>query len=281
MINVLFGGNYKVFDGLLLALLSMAKHTKESLNIYVLTADVTELNPEYKPITEENIKQIEQILQAKNPENKITLIKLGNEFNDWIKSSKNKLNSYTPFAFLRLFAQNIDALPDKIIYLDCDVMLKGDIKELFNIDISNYEMGVVKDRYGRFFISPTYFNSGVLLLNLNRIRQTNLFERVKEMCLTKKMKMPDQTALNHLCEKVLYLPRRFNEQGDLKKNTVVQHFSMRFNIFPYLHGINIKPWHVDRVHKERKNFAYDDIYEEYFDIKGEPDKKAKLKTKKR
>lgn len=264
--NILFGGNYKVQEGLVLCLLSMTKHTSEPINVYILTADVTELNPEWKPIANSTIELVEAIVKRKNPQSSVTLITLGQEFNEWVKKSQNKMSFYTPFAFLRLFAQNVD-LPDKIIYLDTDIMINGDIKELFDTDISDYEIGIVKDRYGKFFISPKYFNSGMLLLNMKAIKESNLFERVKEMCLTKKMAFPDQTALNKLAKKKLYLPRKFNEQGNLRKDTVVQHFTQRFTLWPYFHKVNIKPWQIEQVHKVRKNFAYDDIYEEYYKIK--------------
>ncbi len=267
MINVLFGGNYKVFDGILLALLSMQKHTSEALNVFVLTADVTELSPEYKPLTAEHEKVFNDAVKKYNPNSVVRVIKLGSSFNDWINQSKNKLTEYTPFTFLRFFSNEIKDIPDKLIYLDTDIMLNGDIKELFDNDISNYELGVVKDRYGRFFIKHNYFNSGVLLINLKLCVETKLFERTKEMCLNKKMAFGDQDALNRCCKYKLYLPRRFNEQGNLKKDTVVQHFSKRFNLLPYFHFENIKPWHIDDVHKIRKNFAYDDIYEEYKKIK--------------
>lgn len=266
--NILFGGNYKVHDGLLLALLSMVKHTGEPLNIYILTADVQELHPDYKPITEEQRKLYEKIIKDRNPKSEVKLIQLGKDFNNWVMSSQNKLNQYTPFAFLRLFAAEVPELPDKIIYLDTDVMINGDISELWNIDISNYELGVVKDRYGRFFINPRYFNSGMLLINMPAIKESKLFERVREMCLNKKMGFPDQTGLNKCCKKKLYLPRKFNEQGNLRKDTIIQHFSNRFTIFPYIHVIKVKPWNIDLVHKKRKCFAYDDIYEKFNKIKG-------------
>ncbi len=264
--NILFGGNYKVQEGLVLCLLSMTKHTTEPINVYILTADVTEINPEWKPITKTTIDLVEAIVKSKNPQSSVTLITLDNQFNEWVKNSQNKMSFYTPFAFLRLFAQDVD-LPDKIIYLDTDIMINGDISELYSIDISDYEIGVVKDRYGKFFINPKYFNSGMLLLNMPAIRESNLFERVKQMCLTKKMAFPDQTALNKLAKRKLYLPRKFNEQGDLQKDTIVQHFTQRFTLWPYFHKINIKPWQIEQVHKVRKNFAYDDIYEEYYKIK--------------
>ena len=43
MINILFGGNEKVYDGIMLCLLSMIKHTDSILNVYILTTNLTEI----------------------------------------------------------------------------------------------------------------------------------------------------------------------------------------------------------------------------------------------
>ena len=266
MINILFGGNYKVFDGILLCLLSMCKHTDEPLNIFILTADLQKINPEYKPINKQHISILNSVVKEKNIINNVSLIYADGEFEDWITNNKNQFSKYTPFAFLRLFADKAN-IPNKIVYLDTDIMINGDISKLFNVDISNYELGVVLDRYGRFFIKHNYFNSGVLLMNMQKIKETNLLVNVRNLCKNKKMIFPDQNALNKLCKKKLYLPRKFNEQGKLKKDTIIQHFSKRFSLIPFFHTINIKPWQIDLVHTKYKNFAYDDVYEEYLSIK--------------
>jgi lipopolysaccharide biosynthesis glycosyltransferase len=263
MINILFGGNEKVFDGILLCLMSMTKNTNSAISVYILTADVTELNEEYKPITKNQAQALKSVLRSKNPNSNVFLIQLNKDFNDWITNSSNKLSSYTPFAFLRLFADKIETLPEKIIYLDTDIMLNGNIEDLFNIDISNHELGVVLDRYGKFFIKPNYFNSGMLLMNMKKIKETNLLEKVRNFCFNKKMAFPDQSALNKLCKKKLFLPRKFNEQGKLKNDTVIQHFSKRIKWFPFFHTINIKPWQIEEVQNIYNCNAYDDIYEEY------------------
>lgn len=266
MINILFGGNYKVFDGILLCLMSTIKHCADPLNVYILTADVSCLNKDFMPLTEKQIKVLDFVVKEKNPLSKITLIKFGKSFNNWILSSENMNNAYTPFAFLRLFADTVD-LPDKIIYLDTDVMLNGNIKDLMNMDISNFELGVVLDRYGKFFIKPNYFNSGILLMNMKKIKETHLLEKVRDYCVNKKMGFPDQSALNKFCKNKLYLPRKFNEQGKLKKDTIIHHFSKKIKWFPYFHTINIKPWHIEDVQNKYKCHAYDDIYEKFKEIK--------------
>ena len=146
-------------------------------------------------------------------------------------------------------------------------MCPGNIKELFDVDISKFELGAVLDFNGKKFINPKYFNSGVLLMNLKKIKETHLLEKVKELCLCKKMAFPDQSALNKLTTKILYLPSKFNEQNKLKKDTIIQHFCKRIKWLPIFHTQNIKPWNINEVHNKYKIHIYDDIYKEYQNLK--------------
>ena len=113
---------------------------------------------------------------------------------------------------LRLLAADIEVLPDKILYLDTDVMARNDISEVYNTDVENFEFAAAKDYLGRFFINKDYVNSGVMLINLKNVRKTGLFKKALIACATEKMAFPDQTALNTLSLSIKYLPMRFNEQ---------------------------------------------------------------------
>ena len=120
------------------------------------------------------------------------------------------------------------------------------------------------DYYGKWFfknkkIKFNYINSGVLLLNLEKIRQTKLFKRAREMCKEKKMFMPDQSSINKLSVGKKIEQRKYNEQRRLKKDTVFQHFTTSFRLLPFFHKVTIKPWNIDKVHKKLKIFEYDDI----------------------
>ncbi len=267
MINIMFCGNDRVKDGLTLSIMSMIKHTAEALNIYVLTADLRDIDPSFSPINQSTIDRLNSLVKTKNELSSVKLIMLKQDFHDFAMKSQNCMSVYTPFAFLRLFADQLD-LPNKLLYLDVDIMVKDNIAKLFNNDIENFELAAVRDRYGKVFIDRNYFNSGVMLLNLAKIRKNNLFARVRNLVLTKKMSFPDQTALNKLTKSVLYLPRRFNEQGKAKKDTVIQHFSKRIVWIPF-HTINIKPWDIDKIHKRYKIFDFDDIYSEFHKFKAE------------
>jgi lipopolysaccharide biosynthesis glycosyltransferase len=146
-----------------------------------------------------------------------------------------------------------------------------DPKNLYNIDNSNYELVGVLDYYGSHVfkkgLTKHYMNSGVLLLNLDLIRETKLFEKARLECQNKKMIMPDQSALNKYCKKRLLVDRIYNEQHDLTKDTVFRHFSNTFKFVPVFKVQKIKPWHIDNLHNILNIYEIDDILEKYLDIK--------------
>ena len=55
MINLLLCGNEKVFDGALTQLISITNRTKEPINCYIFTMNLTRLKPEYTAIRDEQI----------------------------------------------------------------------------------------------------------------------------------------------------------------------------------------------------------------------------------
>lgn len=267
MINILFCGNKAVVDGIKLCLLSIIKHTSKPLNVFILTSNLSTINPKFVEIENNDLNSVKKELLKVNPNSTIRIINIDNQFKPWLNACVNKNTKFTPYSFLRLFADKIDVIPNKILYLDADIMLNGNIEELFNININNYHMAVVLDKNGHMFIKLNYFNSGMMLLNMKQIKEDNLFSIARHICATKKMAFPDQSALNKTKFKKLYLPRKFNEQGKLKPNTIVHHFSKKIKWLPFFHTINIKPWEIDNVHKIYKYYIYDDIYKQFKNLK--------------
>lgn len=274
MINLLYAGNEKVFDGLLISLLSITKHTKDPLNVYCLTMDLTDRDERFKPISNEQIKYLEAMLKEVNKDSKIKLYDLKELFLSELGNSKNLKNMFTPYAMLRLLADKVDDIPDKIIYLDADTIINNDLLELWNIDISNYELACVKDLYN--WASPSrwnvknYFNSGVLLLNMKLIRETHMFDRARKLVVNKKMLYVDQDALNKTVNKKLMLPEKFNSKDKYYPEIVVHHFcNVREGKIKFIGKWwnRIKPWHVELV--KAKMSAYNDLLDEYLRLKQE------------
>ncbi|MDY0214731.1 MAG: glycosyltransferase [Bacilli bacterium] len=269
MMNVVYAGNHKIFKGMLLSTLSLLKHYDGPLSIYILTMELKDLDPEYLAIKDEDIFLLENELRKVNKASRVIKVDTTLLFMQDLIHSKNNDTRYTAYTLLRLLLDKIDGMPDKVLYLDTDTMIAGDIASFYNIDITNYELAGVKDRYGRFFMGPRYLNAGVLLFNLQLIKETGLFYKARLYLNKKKVFLSDQTAINKFVKKKLILKRRYNEQKQIKKDTIVRHFSMQFRIFPKFHFVNIKPWHIDKVHTILKCHDFDDIYDKYLTIRNE------------
>lgn len=268
MINLLLCGNKKVFDGALTLLISMTNRTREAVHAYIMTMDLQRLKPDYICITEEQTAFLERVIREKNPENRVTRLDVTDLYERTFHKCANEGAYCTPYTLLRLLADITPGIPDKILYLDMDIMIAGDIRELYDIDISDVEYAAVKEKYGCWLIRPDYFNAGMLLLNIEKIRHTGLLDKARQRIRTKKMLFADQTAIFRSTTKKKLLPRRYNEQSRFdRKDTVVCHFCKRLMFRPYPHTENYKQWQVEEIHKYLKCYTFDTDLEEYLRLK--------------
>ena len=157
--NILLCGNEKVFDGALTQLISMANKTAEAIKCYIFTMDLTRIKPEYTAISDEKIELLNEVLKTKNPNNEVIKIDVTKIYEEEFGHCKNENAYCTPYTLLRLLADLVPCIPDKILYLDIDMMIADDITKLYNIDVSEYEYAAVKEKYGSIFIWPDYINA--------------------------------------------------------------------------------------------------------------------------
>lgn len=266
--NLLLCGNKRVFDGALTELISIANRTAEPIHCYIFTMNLTRVKPEYEPIEDDQIQVLNQVLKNKNPNHQVKKIEVTALYEKEFGQSKNENAYCTPYTLLRLLADKIPETPDKLLYLDIDMMAGGDISELYHIDISEYEYAAVKEKYGSKIIKSDYINAGMLLLNMKKIKETKLFEKARKLIQTRKLPFADQDAIYWSTTNKLILPRIYNEQSKFNKpNTVICHFSKRLMLWPYPRTENIKQWQVDDVHRILKCHAFDQDLEEYLQIK--------------
>lgn len=270
MINLLLCGNKKVFDGALTQLISITNRTKEDINCYIFTMDATRLKPEYVPIEDEQIEFLNKVIKSKNINNNVKKIDVTKEYEEEFLGTANENAYCTPYTLLRLLADKIEEIPDKILYLDIDIMVGNDLTKLYNIDITNYEYAAVKEKYGCWIIRPDYINAGMLLLNMKKIKETCLLEKARNLLKRRKLLFADQDAIFWSTTKKLILPRIYNEQSKFnKKDTVICHFCKRLMFRPYPHTENYKQWNIEEVHKILKCFYFDKDLEEYSKLKAE------------
>lgn len=266
--NILLCGNEKVFDGALTELISITNKTKEAVNCYIFTMDLTRIKPEYTSIKDEQIEFLDKVIKTKNPENSVIKIDVTDLYEKEFGKCKNENAYCTPYTLLRLLADLVPEIPDKILYLDIDMMAGDDISKLYNIDISDYEYAAVKEKYGSVFLYPDYINAGMLLLNMKKIKETGLLEKARALIKNKKMLFADQDAIYKATTKKLILPRIYNEQSKFnRKGTVICHFCKRLLWRPYPHTENYKQWHIKEVHDVLKCHTFDNDLNEYIELK--------------
>lgn len=112
---------------------------------------------------------------------------------------------------------------DKILYLDSDTIIQNDINELFYIDIENFYAGVVNDVKPLVKYKPNmlkklnilnhagYFNSGMMLLNLKKMREDHIAEKLFQYRTEEKNYFMDQDAFNVVIGgNVKYLDLKYN-----------------------------------------------------------------------
>lgn len=278
--NILLCGNEKVFDGALTELISICNKTKEVVNCYLYTVDLTRIKPEYTAIKDEQIEFLNEVVKSKNPNNNVKKIDITEIYEREFGHCKNENAYCTPYTLLRLLADLVPDMPEKLLYLDIDMMAAKDIAELYDTDITEYEFAAVKEKYGSIIIAPDYINAGMLLMNMKKIKETRLLEKARHLIKTKKMLFADQDAIYRASEKKLLLPRIYNEQSKFnKKDTVICHFCKRLLWRPYPHTENFKQWQIKEVHEVLKCYAFDEDLEEYEKLKSTFN--AKLKGEKK
>lgn len=264
--NIMYCGDKNTIDGLIISLLSITKHVQDELYIYILTMEFNN----HKALGEKERIILENIVKSKNKKSFVKIIDAKKEYESCVPSA-NIDTRFTPYCMLRLYADMVD-LPDKILYLDYDVVCNKNFRAFYDIDNSKYEIVGVLDYYGSHFFKKKiyekdYLNSGVLLLNMDLIKKNNLFFEAREMCKNVKMLMPDQTALNRLCKTKKIVDSKYNEQHKMHDDTVFRHFTTTFKFFPRFKTQTIKPWHIDKLHDVLNTYCFDDILDEYKEIK--------------
>lgn len=127
----------------------------------------------------------------------------------------------------------LDEKVDKILYLDCDLVVVGDINDIYSVDISSSYLAAVRD-LGDDYVNEfserhgltRYFNSGVLLLNMSRIRADSVFETARDF-YSSELKYADQDMLNAAVRgDWLEIDRRYNYMSSqVSESSVVIHYA--------------------------------------------------------
>lgn len=124
--------------------------------------------------------------------------------------------------YFRLILPELLSDLERVIYLDCDTLVVDTLRPLWNTNLEGYALAGVRDRindyvrvYNRLGYSMTdgYVNAGVLLINLQRWREDNVFQKAVTIAQTMQGRLHnhDQDIINLLYHgSVLFLDFRWN-----------------------------------------------------------------------
>lgn len=165
-------------------------------------------------------------------------------------------------AYARLFAAEM--LPkelDRILYLDCDMVINHDLSELWNIDLQGKCIGAVQDQ-----VSPKikesvglsskdrYFNSGLLLIDLRKWRTLNIGKQAIDFIRLHGGRVihHDQGVLNGLLHDNgwLRLPLKYNVMTIhymMDQHKIVRYFS-DFSVFYSQEEVSVAKYYPCVIH---------------------------------
>ena len=215
-------------------------------------------------ISSENKKKI-QILSAKI-HSPITLIDVSDSGISGIELPDDRL---TVSAYARLLIPDNFKDHEKVLYLDCDMLVTNSLADLYNKDLGNSVAGVIVD-YGpgqkellQVGISgDTYFNSGLILFNIPEWRKSRITERCFEEVSKTLFLYHDQSALNVVCQgRVTYLPQEYNIFVDVpaerRREAKVKDIKVLHYVGPS------KPWLVAKTKPRDPATIYAEIWNIY------------------
>lgn len=165
--------------------------------------------------------ELEKIVTARDGQSQLRLVDIENPYR-----KAYEVRGISAGAYLRLELPELLPDMDRILYLDIDTLVRGSLKELWQIDMGKYLLAGVKaavnitDKWDWNSDRPywhmledmkgSYVNSGVLLMNLDAMRREDLRQRWEELSKLR-MYYQDQDMLNISCKgRIYHLPARYN-----------------------------------------------------------------------
>lgn len=207
------------------------------------------------------------------PDCSVEIIDMGEKYLDSVNRHPTVTNACLyKFSIIEKLTQY-----DKVLYLDTDIVVNKDLGELYDIDLKNNYVGGVFNIYYYLYRKnlsgmlgipdlESYFNAGVMLMNLKLMRENNLLQEL-EKYIGKFQDSVDQHIFNKVCYgKILNIHPKYNftiKYGELYKTTDAAAFYTNKEIddavndpviFHYT-GIR-KPWAYANVQLAWKWYSY-------------------------
>ena len=172
-----------------------------------------------------------------------------------IRAAFKDVYHFSVVTYYRLFIASLFPQYQRIVYLDSDLVVLGDVSELYHTDLNGAIFAAAPEQYVRntpdfrdyaeraLDVDPDgYVNAGVLVLDLEEFRRHRIEERFVELITRYGFDLldPDQAYLNYLCDgRIHVLPNGWN------KEPLPLPLEGELNLVHY--ALYKKPWQYDDV----------------------------------
>ena len=235
--------NYAPFASIMMK--SLLTYTDADVDFYIMGDNIED---ETKKLIKEDLK--------KYPNKKLIYL----DMTDINQKVPQKIDRFPAASFYNFFIPYMVPNLTKVIQLEPDMIIKKDIRKLYNQDLGEYPLGAVIDTYR--FSEPTinlhkyypayqgeYLNTAVLLMDVSKLLQRDYLDEALKLLpeLDGKTKWAAQDAWNILFENnYKKLNPKFNFMGKIKVDPVIIH---------YADG-KLKPWKGMAKHGQRDFDAF-------------------------
>ena len=272
--NVLYqsDNNYAPFMGVSICSLFENNRDVESIRVYIIDDDIDDTNKSRLNVLGHKYSREIVFLRGDSLLEDAGLVKTF-EYTQFRKNT----HSYFKMFIDRL----IPDIDGRIIYIDCDTVVEGNISALEDIDMMGKTIGMVQDSLVTGAKTSVgiddkerYYNSGVILIDLKSWKDKSCSQRIYEHIRdVRTYGTVDQDVLNvELHNEILTLPVRYNLQPVHMVYTYKQYSSVYRHTEPYyteseindalqdpgilhfLRYVGESPWHKDNVHPDTPYF---------------------------
>lgn len=253
--DFVYASNNAFFRYLIVSINSLMRHNKNS-NIHILSNDLSDENKEIL------------IQKGKSNDCNVFFQEVNINF-----IQKLKLRYHFPHeTYFRLVAHKYLSV-SKVIFLDSDTVILGDLKHLFNLKLNEYYLAAstdpiieyqfpgFEDKKGLLgILDRPYYNVGVILMNLSKIKKDRVFDKTLEYIQNNPeiCEYLDQDGINAIMNKQIFeIGQRYNLNipflnHKIFKNTLNELEAMNSIVLHF--ASSIKPL----------DFRYNGIYKSFF-----------------
>jgi lipopolysaccharide biosynthesis glycosyltransferase len=257
-VNIVFSSDKDYSQHISVALCSLLENTNETsrLSIFVIDGGI-----------EDNIKEL-LVKLAERYHSSLSFLSINKD----IFNGANFKGHITEAAYYRIMIPGIfKKTVKKAIYLDCDILVRDNIINLWNIDIGGAIIGAIKlneyNGYDKINLpqGASYFNSGVMIIDLDKWRRNKITEKSIQYIQDHPDRLiaHDQSVLNYLLHdkwyqihykwnlrtqiySLNYRTAGFNDENifkNVKENPSIVHFTTAS-----------KPWHYVNNHPLKEEY---------------------------